>query len=94
MYTLDEMRRKDATLDIDNFIMESIVSKIRAYRIFYGVSQRELSRKSGVTQNIISRMENGVAIPQLSTLVKLLNTLDLDIEIHVKPRQSNENDGF
>lgn len=90
MYTLNEMRRKEAAQDIDQFIMNTLVSKIRAYRIFFNVSQRELSRKSGVTQNIISRMENGIAIPQLQTLIKLLNTLELDIEINVKPREKDD----
>lgn len=90
MYTLKEMRRKEAAQDIDQFIKDTLVSKIRAYRIFFDVSQRELSRRSGVTQNIISRMENGIATPHLPTLMKLLNALDLDIEIKVTPREKDE----
>lgn len=90
MYTLQEMRRKEAAQNIDQFILDTLVSKIRAYRIFFNVSQRELSRRSGVTQNIISRMENGIAIPQIQTLFKLLNALELDIEINVKPREKDE----
>ncbi|MGH2319802.1 helix-turn-helix domain-containing protein [Planococcus sp. SE5232] len=90
MYTLKQMHRKEAAQNIDRFIIETLVSKIRAYRIFFNISQRELSRKSGVTQNIISRMESGIAVPQLQTLIKLLDALELDIEINVKPREKEE----
>lgn len=90
MYTLKQMHRKEAAQNIDHFIIETLVSKIRAYRIFYNISQRELSRKSGVTQNIISRMESGIAVPQLQTLIKLLDALELDLEINVKPRVKEE----
>lgn len=90
MYTLKDIRRKEAAQDIEEFISGNLISKIRAYRVFFGVSQRELSRRSGVTQNIISRMENGLATPQLPTLMKLLNALELDIEINVTPREKDE----
>lgn len=62
-----------------------IVSNIRSYRIAQGISQSELSRRSGVPQKTISRMENGLSSPALSTLIKLLNTLHLDISINIKP---------
>lgn len=90
MYTFQEIQRKDAAQNPEEFLLESLIGKLRAYRIFFGISQRELSRKSGVTQNIISRMENGTYTPKLQTLVKLLSALDLDLEINIKPRDKSD----
>ncbi len=93
MYTLKEIRREEAAQNPEAFLIESLIGKVRAYRIFFGISQRELSRISGVTQNIISRMENGLITPHIQTIFKLLNALDLDIEINVQPRKT-ERDEF
>lgn len=86
MYTLKDLRRDDAKRNPQDFLIESLIGKVRTYRIFFGISQRELSKKSGVTQNIISRMENGLTTPNIQTIFKLLDALNLDIEITVKPR--------
>lgn len=40
-----------------------------------GVSQRELGELSGVKQPVIARMERGVSIPRLDTVLKLLAPL-------------------
>lgn len=86
MFNYENMKNKDKTDNPEEYFVESVISKVRAYRIFYEVSQRELSRRSGVTQNIISRMENGTCTPKLQTLIKLMTALDLELEIDVKPR--------
>lgn len=90
MYTFDEMQRNDAAHDMENHISENLISEICAYRQIFNVSQRELSKLSGVTQNVISRMENDLVTPKLKTLAKLLDALDLDIEIKVTPRKENK----
>lgn len=84
---LQEMRRKDKECNLSEYLNDMLISHIRAYRINKGISQRELSRMSGVTQNIISRMENHLAVPEFKTLIKLAETLNLDIEIIVKPKE-------
>lgn len=71
---------------LEHYVTESIISNIREYRIAYGISQRELSRRTGVTQNIISRMESGLTIPHLSTLMKLLEALNLNIKVSIGPK--------
>lgn len=80
------MKKEEKEANNEDFFIENIISKVRAYRIRYGVSQRELSKKSGVTQNIISRMENGTYTPKLQTLIKLMNVLNLQLEVEVKPK--------
>lgn len=46
-----------------------------------GWSQRELSAKAHMTQAHISRIENGEVDLQLSSLVELARTLDLDVQL-------------
>lgn len=90
MYTFQEIQRKDVGQNPEEFLIENLIGKLRAHRIFSGISQRELSRKSGVTQNIISRIENEIYTPKLQTLVKLLHALDLDLEINIKSRDKKD----
>ena len=57
--------------------LNEISSRLKAYRVDYPLSQRELSDKSGVALRSISRMENGEDI-QFGNLIKVLIALDLD----------------
>jgi transcriptional regulator with XRE-family HTH domain len=44
-----------------------------------GLSQRELSKLSGVPQKTISRIENGLDSPKIETLGKLASALKMKI---------------
>lgn len=57
-----------AESDLRNSLIEEI-TKVRQEK---GLSQRQLEELSGVKQPIIARMENGTAIPNLNTILKLL----------------------
>lgn len=91
MYTFEEMKREHAAHDMVDYISESLIAEICAYREIFSVSQRDLSKLSGVTQPLISNMENGNKTPKLQTLAKLLDALELDVEIKVIPREKNDN---
>ena len=39
-----------------------------------GITQKQLEAMSGIKQPVISRMENGTSDPQLSTVLKILNS--------------------
>lgn len=54
---------------------------IRQARLQKGWSQRELSARAGMPQAQISRFETGSVDPQVSTLVELARTLDLDLQL-------------
>lgn len=45
------------------------------------MTQTELSKKTGLTQSVISRVEKGVHSPSVSTLVKLLTPLGYTIKV-------------
>jgi predicted transcriptional regulator len=46
-----------------------------------GLSQKELSKRSGIHQGDISKLENGNANPSLKTLRKLADALGKDLRI-------------
>ena len=45
------------------------------------VTQKELAEASHLTQSVIARMESKKAMPQLDTLLKVVDALGCDIEI-------------
>ena len=56
---------------------------IKLRRIQQKLTQQELSEKSGVSQQLISKIENGKAQPSLRTITKLAEVLRLDINLKV-----------
>ncbi|WP_283409310.1 helix-turn-helix transcriptional regulator [Anoxynatronum buryatiense] len=48
------------------------------------MTQKELARKIGVSQQVISRFENEKHVPKLDNFLKILNGLDLEISIRKK----------
>lgn len=57
--------------------LSEIAARIKAYRIDYPLSQKELADKSGVAVRSILRMESGEDV-QFGNLIKVLIALDLD----------------
>lgn len=60
---------------------EWITSEILAARKRRGMTQKQLEQRSDVKQPVIARLENGTTDPQLSTLLKVLNSLDMTLAI-------------
>ncbi len=56
---------------------KKLCERLKLYRIYYPLTQRELAEKSGVSVRSISRFENGEDI-SLSNYLKLLRAMDLD----------------
>lgn len=55
-----------------------VCRRLRAERENAHLSQMELSLESGVSQNMITYIENGKRTPTLSTILKLCNALKID----------------
>ena len=69
-----------------SYATEHIASTLKAAREHKGLSQRELSAKSGLPQGHISKIENGAVDLRVSSLVALARVLDL--ELTLIPRKS------
>ena len=63
----------------------NIGSKIKEYRKNKNLTQQELAQEVGITRQTLSKLEKG-EIPKisLSTFIKILNALDLELEISEK----------
>jgi len=83
MSTYEEMQLMQKEDDLQEFIILELISEISNEREEIGMSQRELSKISGIPQKTISRLENGMDVPKFKTLFKLLNALNLDLKIEV-----------
>ncbi len=55
--------------------MDSIGSRIKKLRIDMKISQNDLLQKTGLAQNVLSRIENDKTIPNTETLKKLAKAL-------------------
>lgn len=62
-----------------SYLNDQILSSLKKARKAKGLSQRELSAKSGVPQSHISKIENGAVDLRVSSLVALARTLDLEL---------------
>jgi transcriptional regulator with XRE-family HTH domain len=69
-----------------SYATEYITSTLRTARETKGLSQRDLSAKSGVPQGHISKIERGTVDLRVSSLVELARALDL--ELVLVPRKS------
>ena len=54
--------------------------KIKEYRQKIGMSQQELSEKSGVSRTIISGLESGrITVTSTGTLLKIANAMNAEV---------------
>ena len=79
-YMADEQRVSAEEREAVNF-EKSLILKMVEAREAQGVSQRDLSKLSGVKQPAIARMESMKSTPQIDTLLKVLVPLGYTLEI-------------
>ncbi len=60
---------------------KALISSIVSLRQSQNITQQQLSDLSGVKQPVIARLETGKTDPQLSTLLKLLTSLNVKLEL-------------
>lgn len=57
--------------------LQMIGKRIKLFRVYSGISQKELEEKTGISRRTFSRLETGTSI-QLDSLIKILTALGLD----------------
>ena len=55
-------------------------SLIKAWREYFGLTQKQLAERAGIKQPALARLETGKSTPRTSTLKKLADAMDLSIE--------------
>lgn len=81
---LDDLEKSDDTLKKWGDLYrteEKIIETIVQSRKEKGLSQKEVAKIANLKQPAIARIETGAHSPQLDTLLKLIDALDLKIEI-------------
>jgi transcriptional regulator with XRE-family HTH domain len=56
-------------------------------RLAKGLTQEDLAKMLNTKQESIARLENGGSLPSLSTMKKLAEALDADLEISLRPKR-------
>lgn len=69
-----------------NTAIKQVTRSLRDRRLAQGISQRELSTRTGVPQSQISKIENNTVDLRISSLLTLAYALDLDMVL--VPRQA------
>ncbi len=75
------MKEERNTLDPEFAIMQAIIQS----RKQLGLTQSQLSEKTGIGQADISKLENGNANPSIKTLQRLANAMGMKIKIEFLP---------
>ncbi len=80
----EEFRKEYEELQPEMNIMRAMMdARIRA-----GMTQVELSQKSGISQADISRLENGTRNPSISLLKRLAEAMDTTLKIEFVPNEN------
>ena len=64
-----------------SYATQDIINALKSARAAKGLSQRALSKRTGVPQSHISKIESGGADIRLSSLIELARALDLDLKL-------------
>lgn len=73
LFTPEEIAESDTRVEIINEMIKA--------REEDGITQKQLEAMSGIKQPVISRMEKGTTDPQLSTVLRILNSLGKTLQV-------------
>jgi len=76
-----EVRAEWDALEPEFAIIQAIIDA----RKNSGLTQKQLSERTGIAQGDISRLENGNANPSLNTLKRLAGAMDMTLKIEFLP---------
>jgi len=76
-------------VDESKHILKHMGSKIRNLRMGRGWKLGELSEKSGISMAMLSKIENGRVYPTFPTLLRVLKTLEVDLNAFFEDMSMN-----
>ena len=80
----NDFRQEYESLQPERNIMRAIMNA----RISAGMTQTELSQKSGISQADISRLENGTRNPSLAILKRLAEAMNTTLKVEFIPKNA------
>lgn len=78
-----ELKKEYDALEPEFAIVQAIIDAREAS----GLTQKQLSERTGITQGDISKMENGVGNPSIRTLQRLASGMGMRLKLEFKPIQ-------
>ena len=69
-------------------IIDSIIRELLRARRTAGLTQKELSSRTGIAQSDISKLERGIGNPSLKTLARLAEGMDLQMSLTFMPKKA------
>ena len=64
----------------ENIIMKTFAERIKYLRTEKGLGQEDLAKELGVSASVISRWENGLREPSMSSLLAMANFFHVSID--------------
>ena len=77
--------KKYETLEIEDTIIQTLIDARKSS----GLTQKQLSEKTGITQPDISKLENGNANPSIHTLKRLANAMGMKLKVEFIPAKQD-----
>jgi HTH-type transcriptional regulator / antitoxin HipB len=68
--------------------MRDLAAAVKGRRLALGLSQAELAGRAGVSRDWVNYFERGKRTVELALVLKVLDALDLEIEIAVRDRDA------
>lgn len=90
-YLNEQLKNPEFKKEYDDLESEfSIIQAIIDARKEAGISQKELSERTGIAQSDISKLENGNANPSLKTLRRLANGMGMQMTLQFTPLKTSK----
>ena len=76
-----ELRQEFEALQPEHAVIQAMIDARRSS----GLTQKELSQRTGIAQGDISKLENGNANPSIRTLQRLANGMGMTLKVEFVP---------
>ena len=77
----NDLRKEYEALELETAIMQMFIN---AHRIS-GITQQQLSEKTGISKSTITRIENGSITPSIRTLKRLADGMGMKLKLEFQP---------
>ena len=82
---MNELKKEQERLELEFSVMQAMIDARKST----GLTQKQLSEKTGITQADISKLESGNANPSLRTLQRLASGMGMKVKIEFEPIGQN-----
>ena len=82
---MNELKKEKERLELEYSVMQAMIDARKST----GLTQKQLSEKTGITQADISKLESGNANPSLRTLQRLASGMGMKVKIEFQPIGQN-----